>query len=157
VSQPINLRPAQPPDRAFIESRLDECELPAEDLDAALDCLYVCEVGDERIGAGGLEQYDDVALLRSVVVDEAVRGERYGTAICTALLDRARDAGVEEVYLLTTTAEAFFAGLGFERTDREAAPEAIRETTQFSDLCPDSAACLRCRLDTLDTEEPVVE
>lgn len=157
MSRDVSLRRAEPPDRAYVEGRLDGCGLPVEDLDAALDCLYVCEDGDERIGAGGLEQYGEVALLRSVVVDEAVRNEGYGTAICTALLDRASEAGVEEVYLLTTTAAAFFADLGFERTDREAAPESIRETTQFSDLCPDSAACLGYRLDTLDTEEPVVE
>jgi amino-acid N-acetyltransferase len=155
MSRDVTLRPAEPPDRAYMELRLDESGLPVEDLDAALDSLYVCEVGDERIGFGGLEQYDDVALLRSVVVDETVRGEGYGTAITTGLLDRARDDGIEEVYLLTTTAAAFFADLGFERTDREAAPEPIRETTQFSDLCPDSAVCLRYRLGTLETEEVV--
>jgi len=153
----ITLRPAEPHDSAYIEARLDECGLPVEDLDAVLECLYVCEVEGERVGAGGFEQYGTVALLRSVVVDETLRGEGYGTALCSALLDRARAAGVEEVYLLTTTAAAFFAELGFERTDREAVPGPIRGTTQFSDLCPDTATCMRRELDTANEATSTAE
>ena len=45
-------------------------------------------------------------------------------------------------YLLTNTAERFFERLGYRRTDRENAPEAIRRTQEFSGLCPSSSALM---------------
>ena len=54
----------------------------------------------------------------------------------------ARSRGVRELYLLTTTAERFFERLGYRRTGRENAPEAIRGTQEFSGLCPSSSAFL---------------
>ncbi|PSQ50675.1 hypothetical protein BRD19_00360 [Halobacteriales archaeon SW_7_65_23] len=41
------------------------------------------------------------------------------------------------------TAAEFFDARGYEEAAREEAPGEIRNTTEFSDLCPDSAACLR--------------
>ena len=43
---------------------------------------------------------------------------------------------------LATTAEPFFIRRGFVAADREAAPEAIRRTGEFTDICPASAAYL---------------
>jgi amino-acid N-acetyltransferase len=52
----------------------------------------------------------------------------------------ARSKGVTDLYLLTTTAEGFFERLGYRRVVRENAPEAIRQTKEFSGLCSSSAA-----------------
>jgi amino-acid N-acetyltransferase len=46
------------------------------------------------------------------------------------------------LYLLTTTAREFFAGRGYRAIDRADAPERIRGTTEFSDLCPASATAM---------------
>jgi amino-acid N-acetyltransferase len=106
------------------------------------------ESGDIRaVGVGGLEQYGTVGLVRSVAVRPERHGEGYGTSICDAVERRAASRGVETLYLLTTTAAAFFEQRGYEPVARSDAPEAIRETTQFTSLCPDAAACLRKRLD----------
>jgi amino-acid N-acetyltransferase len=43
------------------------------------------------------------------------------------------------LYLLTTTADAFFRRLGYEQTARELAPPAIKATREFSSLCPSSS------------------
>jgi amino-acid N-acetyltransferase len=53
---------------------------------------------------------------------------------------------VETLYLLTTTAAAFFARHGYETVERDTVPARIRGTTEFDDLCPDSAVCMRKRL-----------
>ncbi|WP_135827212.1 GNAT family N-acetyltransferase [Halorussus ruber] len=144
-------------------SRLDS---PAgSDPDSSPTALFVCESADgERVGVGGLEVGDEeevadkeevaseaetedpAGLLRSVAVEESARGAGYGTAICEQLLDRARAADLGEVFLLTTTAEEFFADLGFERVEREQVPDSIRASAEFSDLCPDSATCMRTNL-----------
>jgi protein-tyrosine-phosphatase len=47
---------------------------------------------------------------------------------------------VRTLYLLTTTAEPFFAKHGYARAAREAAPAAIRATREFSGICPSSSA-----------------
>jgi amino-acid N-acetyltransferase len=47
--------------------------------------------------------------------------------------------GVESLYLLTTTADAFFSRLGYSPASREEAPSFIKNTSQFSGLCPASS------------------
>jgi amino-acid N-acetyltransferase len=152
----VELRAAEHADREFIETVLRDNDLPTGDISGKMECLYICEADGERIGVGGFERYGETGLLRSVVIDESVRGQGYGTEVCDMLLDRARDVGVSELYLLTTTAPEFFPQFGFDEIDRESAPDAIQETTEFAQLCPDSAVCLKCELDTPTTDkEPV--
>lgn len=87
--------------------------------------------------------YGSTALLRSVVVREDARGEVYGAAVCDALEREARADGVDETFLLTTTAAGFFASRGYDEIRRSEAPDPIRATEQFADLCPASATCMR--------------
>jgi amino-acid N-acetyltransferase len=148
----VELRPAKSSDREDVEELLAENDLPTADLDSAYSSLFVCEsAAGERVGVGGLEVggegerqiKHDAGLLRSVAVEESVRGAGYGTAICKALLDRAREGNLDAVFLLTTTAEEFFADLGFERVQRSRVPDSIRASAEFSDLCPASATCMK--------------
>ena len=54
----------------------------------------------------------------------------------------ARQRGITALYLLTTTAEAFFPQRGDVRISREAAPPVLYRTAEFAALCPASAVCL---------------
>jgi amino-acid N-acetyltransferase len=134
----------QPADDAlgYVETLLERNDLPA-DVRSKPDCFYVASAGGDRVGTGGIERYGTDGLLRSLVVERSYRGEGYGTAIRGALEAEARADGIETLYLLTTTAADFFAAAGYARIDRAEAPDTIRETTEFVDLCPASAACLR--------------
>lgn len=51
--------------------------------------------------------------------------------------------GVKTLYLLTTTAVAFFVRLGYEVISRSEAPLAIAATGQFAALCPASSTFMR--------------
>ena len=88
------------------------------------------------------------SLLDSVDIPGDGNGSRSGL-LCTCrmfvreLIEHARTKGIEEIYLLTTTATSFFAKIGFEKVDRHIVPPAIQNTSQFVSLCPDSATCLR--------------
>ena len=126
----------------YVAALLDAEGLPVSDLHESPATFYVARVDGDRAGAGGIETYGTDALLRSVVVEPDSRGQGVGDALCAALEDRARERGVEDVYLLTTTAAAFFAGRGYERTDREAAPPSVRATGEFESLCPDAAVAM---------------
>ena len=139
----MRLTEAGPDDRPRIEGLLRAAELPTGDLDSSPVRLFVGRDDGRVVGVGGVERYGTDALLRSVAVPGALRGAGHGTAIYRGIEARARGAGVERLYLLTTTAEAFFADLGFEVVAREEAPEAIRETTEFRELCSDAATCMR--------------
>ncbi len=53
-----------------------------------------------------------------------------------------RGQGARAIYCLTTTAEAFFRRRGYVDADRDRAPAAVRETREFSAICPASSAFL---------------
>ncbi len=143
----LSLEPATV-DHPYVESLLERNGLPTGDLDPERDALflYVCFRGDERVGVGGVEIHGANGLLRSVVVEEDARGTGIGRALCEKLEGRAAAAGVERLYLLTTTAGEFFRDLGYEAADRADVPASISETSQFSELCPSTAVCLSKRL-----------
>jgi N-acetylglutamate synthase-like GNAT family acetyltransferase len=84
--------------------------------------------------------------MRSVVTLPPLRGRGIGAAIVSALEAEAQLAKCSAVYLLTTTAQGLFEKLGYEKRDRAQAPASIRATTQFSSLCPESAALMLKRL-----------
>ncbi|PSQ60178.1 GNAT family N-acetyltransferase [Halobacteriales archaeon SW_7_71_33] len=139
----VALRPAAEDDAGleYVAALLDAEGLPVSDLHESPATFYVARVDGDRAGAGGIETYGTDALLRSVVVEPDSRGQGVGDALCAALEDRARKRGVEDVYLLTTI-PAFFAARGYEWTDREAAPPAVRATGEFESLCPDAAVAM---------------
>ena len=58
----------------------------------------------------------------------------------------ARTRGVQTFYLLTTTAEAFFLRCGYVHAERTQAPEGIRATREFADICPASSVFMTKRL-----------
>ncbi|USZ69898.1 arsenic resistance N-acetyltransferase ArsN2 (plasmid) [Halorussus salilacus] len=130
-------------DLDWIRSLLEREGLPTRDLGEKADRFFVGVADEEAVGVGAVEVHGDSGLLRSVAVAEAHRGEGVGTSICAGLEARAAETGVEELYLLTTTASDFFDALGYGEVPRESAPSAIRETTEFAELCPDSAVCMR--------------
>jgi amino-acid N-acetyltransferase len=130
----------------YVEQLLERSDLPTADLRSGPGQFYVARHGTGRVGVGGLEVYGSNALLRSVAVEPSLRGQGFGTGLCDALERKARAEDVETLYLLTTTAAGFFAGHGYVEIDREATPPEICETTEFAELCPSSATCLRKEL-----------
>ena len=97
----------------------------------------------------GLEVYGDAALLRSVAVAPASRGRGRGALVVERALREAACLGCEEIYLLTTTAEQWFRRRGFSPVAREAVPDGIRATDEFSRICPSSAVVMSRRVERL--------
>ena len=127
---------------------LAECDLPTSDLESRhFDNFLGCGSSDDLKGIVGVEIFGSVALLRSLAVAEEARGLGFGKALVASAEKYAKEKGVRELYLLTTTAGDFFARLGYSRADRNTAPEQIKGTKEFSGLCPDSAAFMVKKLD----------
>lgn len=129
--------------------------LPTADL-AGVDLSHFLACGrrDRPDGVVGLEVYGAVALLRSLAVDQEQRGAGKGKALVEGAETHARAQGVREIYLLTTTAETFFRRLGYVPADRASAPPAIRDTPEFSSLCPSTAAFMVKRLEGTTSSDP---
>ena len=137
----FTIRPASPRDLDAVKSLLGAAHLPLDGLEEQFDDGYaVAESGGRVIGAEGIEVHDRSGLLRSAVVDPAWRGRGVGEALTRDRIEWARRAGLERVYLLTTTAESYFPRFGFTRVERSEAPSAIRASREFASACPASAA-----------------
>jgi len=132
---------AQRPALAGAIALLASAQLPTEDLsDAHCEHFFFSGSRATPTALVGIELLDGVALLRSLVVAPQARGTGAGTALVRRAEEYAREHGVRTLYLLTTTAEQFFAQRGYARADRESAPPAIRATREFSGICPASSA-----------------
>lgn len=97
-------------------------------------------------GVVGLELKNNNALLRSLAVIEPHRGKGLATQLLREIEKYARSNQVDTLYLLTLTAERFFAKRGYRKTDRTSAPPAIQETAEFKSLCPATAVCMKKQL-----------
>lgn len=108
--------------------------------------LYVLYNNSKIMGTGGLEIFEDCALLRSVSVIKEAKGKGYGTFIVDSLESFAKESGINCLYLITTTAKDFFDRHGFCTINREEVPPAIKQTAQFSSLCPSTAVVMKKRI-----------
>ncbi|MGB6356936.1 MAG: arsenic resistance N-acetyltransferase ArsN2, partial [Steroidobacteraceae bacterium] len=125
------------PAPASARGLLAAANLPSSDLtDEQLTKFFYCGPAAAPSALIGLEIYGADALLRSLVVDPSVRSAGLGSALVAHVETHAAKHDVGTLYLLTTTAEAFFARRGYGRIDRSAAPAAIRSTKEFAGLCP---------------------
>lgn len=131
------------PARAAATRLLEAASLPASDLtDEHLDHFFYCGPAAAPAGLVGLELFGTDALLRSLVVTSGARAAGTGSALVRHAETYALTQGVRRIFLLTTTAEAFFARRGYSRMAREHAPDSIRTTREFADICPASSALM---------------
>jgi amino-acid N-acetyltransferase len=120
--------------------------LPADGLADHLADTVVARDGGRIVGSAALERYANGALLRSVAVDESLRGTGLGHRLVEAVIERARTDRVPALFLLTTTAERFFLRFGFERITRDEVPVTVRRSVEFVSACPASATVMRLPL-----------
>jgi len=138
------------PSAAAVKALLAAADLPSADLRAEhFEHFIACGPAHAPEAVVGLELYGEEALLRSLVVTAAARGQGHGTNLVAAAEAYARQRQVKELYLLTTTAAAFFRQLGYLDADRADAPAAICQSAEFSSLCPASATFMRKRIEVL--------
>jgi chorismate mutase/prephenate dehydrogenase len=132
-----------PSDMSTVLRLLGAAGLPTSDLLTAHRVeFFALGAPDAPAGVIGLERVGHVALLRSLAVAEGRRGEGLGSTLVAGVEAAAAQGGITHLYLLTTTAEAFFAARGYQAVARHQAPDAIQATREFSSLCPDTAVVM---------------
>ena len=143
----MNIRQATTADFETITGWLAAARLPVADL--AIDDMQhflLAEAADVPVGTIGLEPFEGVGLLRSLVVVPHSQGGGAGRRLVAALESQAATLGMRELWLLTTDADAYFTKLGWTAVDRGDAPLCVQETTEFSKLCPADAIVMTKRL-----------
>ena len=126
---------------------LENNDLPYKDINVETSLMFsYLDADNNIIGSGGLEFYGPFALLRSIAVRKDLQGKGIGKAIVRDLLEKAKEKKVTAVYLLTETAHDYFSNLRFLDVDRANVPQEIRSSSEFSNVCPASAACMICKL-----------
>ena len=80
--------------------------------------------GDKLVGYTALHIHSRrLAEIRSLIVDEAYRGQNIGHRMVQFTLDEAKNIGVEEDVLVLTYLPQFFLKLNFKEIDKEVIPE----------------------------------
>lgn len=139
--------PARPGELPAIRNLLESCDLPAADLEPELlEHFFLFRENSQPVATIGLEVCGNHGLLRSLAVDHNSRGQGVGNTLVRHLERYARRKGFGTLFLLTTTASSYFAGRGYEEIEREHLPAAIRETEQFTSLCPSTAVAMNKEL-----------
>ena len=134
-------------DDVRLSALLANCGLPTEDLGAANQSfLGIQNETGSLTATGGLEFYGDDAILRSLAVDAEQRGSGLAGKLLDELIAEARKRKLNSLYLLTETAEAYFAKRGFQVISRSDAPAPVLAAPQFAGICPDSATAMQFRL-----------
>jgi DNA-binding MarR family transcriptional regulator/N-acetylglutamate synthase-like GNAT family acetyltransferase len=143
----LELRPALDSDRVFIERMLIQEGLPLDGVQEHLADFAVGELDRRVVCAAGFEFYGTDALLRSVVMSPAERGKGRGKQLISYMVEYAAARGVTRLYLLTTTAAAYFSKMGFVHVDRALLPQALQQSRELQGACPASASAMSLRVD----------
>ncbi len=136
------IRSARPEDEAGVLALLAEVGLPLDEVSRWLPRYVVAEDDGRIIGVAGLEVHGTDGVLRSVAVEPGRQGGGLGGRLAATIIASARQAGLRRLYLLTETAAGFFPQWGFRRIARDDASEAVKESIEFSEACPDSAVAM---------------
>jgi N-acetylglutamate synthase-like GNAT family acetyltransferase len=127
------LRPATAGDIEAITALLVAAHLPAVELKEHIDHFVVAERGGQLIGCGGIEIYPNctAGLVRSMAIDEALRGGGLGTRILEWVMEHGRAAGLDDFFLFTVDARDFYVPFGFADVSLDEFPEPMRQSAQY--------------------------
>ena len=142
MGEQMQLRAANSDDLAAMVALLAAEGLPEAGVAEGIMHFQVLDDGRRVIATAGIESHGSSALLRSVVVAPAHRGQGLARRLTERMVQHARGLGHDSLCLLTMDADQYFSALGFTRVSRDQAPDAIRRCQQYREQCPDSAVLM---------------
>lgn len=141
-----SLHPARPMDLGAVTSLLKQSKLPTEGLSDHTGTVWVLRENGRVVGAIGYERYGDAALLRSLVVDDRLRGKGHGRTLLEAGVAHMRAAGIQDAYGLTTTIPDLLGKLGWRELPQSELPAALKASAELGGACPDTARAFHLKL-----------
>jgi amino-acid N-acetyltransferase len=150
----MNITAAAASDVSEILGLLEASSLPVAGIERHIETALVARHDGKIVGCAAVEVYGTAGLLRSVAVAAERRGEGLGQQLTAAALELARERGVRNVYLLTTTAGGFFPRFGFSAIARAELDPALGASEELRGACPASAVAMRAGLSTSAPPSP---
>lgn len=143
----LTIRPAAAEDLQGIVTLLKSVKLPTDGVELHWQNFLVLVDEQKIVGCVGLEIYGSKALLRSLAVARDLHRRGLGSRLYNSVTERAQKMNLEDIYLLTETAEPFFAARGFQIISRDLVDAVVKTSVEFRSACPQSAVCMRLKLD----------
>ena len=143
MSFTIQYQKAVPADFTALTGLLSTHKLPVKDIDKDLPHFILAKKDDQLVGSIGVEKYGSIGLLRSLSTDALFQQQGIASRLLEELIALCQSEGIQSLYLLTETAKDFFEKRGFTIAERELAPESIRNSSEFSELCPSTAVLMK--------------
>ena len=97
----MRIVPVEKEDLPMVKALLAEVNLPLEGVEENFFNFLKLVMDGELAAVAGLEVYGKCGLLRSVAVAPAYQHSGLGRGITRAMINRARELGLTEIYLLT--------------------------------------------------------
>ena len=143
MSPAPDIRSARAPDLPAILALLEGARLPTADIASMHEPqMWVLEERDSIVGVIALERFGSEALLRSLAIAPDCRNRGFGRKLVARVEQSAQADGINQLVLLTETAEVFFRRLGYSIIDRHYVSNSLKQSAEFRSLCPDSATCM---------------
>ncbi|AIF53456.1 arsenite methyltransferase [Pelosinus sp. UFO1] len=140
-----SIRIAKDTDLSAIHKLLLENGLTSSGVEENL-ANFLVAVQERVIGVIGLEFAGTQVMLRSMAVLQEFRKRKIATALVEHSLSIARQAGIQEIYLLTQTAEKFAARWGFYKIERSEISADLMQSSALDSCCPTSSSCMKLKL-----------
>jgi amino-acid N-acetyltransferase len=131
-----SIGPASGGDLDAIKRLLVGSLLPSRDVGRAHQRFIVAAENGRLIGCAGLQLAGQDGLVRSMAVHWTRRNAGLGSRLHQRLLFEAVLTGVRTLYVVTSTAEDFFAGHGFRKVAATAVPPALQASEEFTAFVP---------------------
>ncbi len=145
----FTVQAAQPNDTAAIIILLQQNKLPATDVAEGQQQFWIIREEEKIAGVIGLEEYSKYGLLRSMATAEAYRNKGIATLLINKLFEYAQKQNLQTIYLLTETAEKYFNSKGFKKINRDDVASEIKQSKEFSHLCPSTAVVMKKNVDKM--------
>ena len=149
----LTIEGASSKDLKSIESLLELVDLPIEGVAENTNNFRIGKVRTDPmtispiVGCVGFEIYGELGVLRSLAVHPDYQRRGIGHALISDGLKFAKRNGMNTLYLLTDTARDYLVSLGFQETSKDAVPQKILDSPEFSSICPSTATCLSMSLE----------
>jgi len=138
----MNIVPASQNSFTAAINLLKKNNLPTEDIHPGTQ-LFVMEEENRVVGTVAVEYDYNDALLRSLSVSEEKRNSGIGAELANFIEDYVQKQGVQNIYLLTTTAADFFSKRGYTIINRDDVPDFIKNTTEYSVICSSTSTVMK--------------
>jgi N-acetylglutamate synthase-like GNAT family acetyltransferase/protein-tyrosine-phosphatase len=137
-----SFEPAAGGDLEAIRGLLAASLLPSRDIGLRNQRFIVARQNGKIVGCAGLEVYGHDGQVRSIAVDWTRRTAGLGTRLHERLLQEAVLCDVRRLFVITATAEDFFARHGYSKVRLDEVPAEIRASEEFRMHSPASAATM---------------